>query len=65
MDESHPDTRYRRLFDAAIADALQQALRIIRADPHLLLAGTSLLGTRSRLPRPGRPMKNRGFLYRL
>jgi len=43
MDESPPDPRYRRLFDAAIADALQQALRIIRADPHLLLAGTPLL----------------------
>jgi len=43
MDKSPPDTRYRRLFDAAIADALQQALRIIRADPSLLFAGTSLL----------------------
>ena len=26
MDETPPDTRYRRLFDAAIANALQQAL---------------------------------------
>ncbi len=43
MDESTPDTRHRRQFDAAIADALQQALRIIRADPSLLFAGTSLL----------------------
>jgi MoaA/NifB/PqqE/SkfB family radical SAM enzyme len=43
MDETPQDTRYRRLFDAAIADALQQALRIIRADPSLLFAGTSLL----------------------
>jgi len=43
MDETPPDTRYRRLFDAAIADALRQALRIIRSDPSLLFAGTSLL----------------------
>jgi len=43
MEDLHPDTQYRHLFDATIADTLQQALRIIRADPHLLLAGTSLL----------------------
>jgi MoaA/NifB/PqqE/SkfB family radical SAM enzyme len=43
MEDSDPSTRYRRLFDAAIAGILLQALRIIRADPSLLLAGTSLL----------------------
>jgi MoaA/NifB/PqqE/SkfB family radical SAM enzyme len=43
MEDLHTDTRYRHLFDATITDTLQQALRIIRADPHLLLTGTSLL----------------------
>jgi MoaA/NifB/PqqE/SkfB family radical SAM enzyme len=43
MDDPGPDTRYRRLFDKTIADTFQQALRIIRADPSLLVTGTPLL----------------------
>jgi MoaA/NifB/PqqE/SkfB family radical SAM enzyme len=43
MEKPRTDTRYRQLFDTTIAETLQQALRIIRSDPHLLVAGTTLL----------------------
>jgi MoaA/NifB/PqqE/SkfB family radical SAM enzyme len=61
-ESPEPARRYRALLDASIADALKQALRIIAADPALVVTGTRILAWQKKAAALRRAREEEGIL---